>query len=62
VQAAEAKQSQARPPNRWPGGLSSEGLVKEPRGKSRREVKEALVKAHKEGLVKIVSDEGAIDR
>jgi DNA-binding transcriptional regulator LsrR (DeoR family) len=37
-------------------------LVKEPRGKSRKEVRKALEDAHSQGLVKIVSDDGAIDR
>ena len=61
-QMVDAKVYQARPAHRWPAGLTTEGLVKEPRGKSRREVKNALANAQAQNLVKIVGDEGTLSR
>jgi hypothetical protein len=62
LQMADPKVYQARTASRWPGGLTSEGLVKEPRGKSRREVKNALQAAQTQQLVTIVGDEGSLSR
>jgi hypothetical protein len=63
VTEGEVKSPLARASGRWSGaGSGVEGVVKEPRGKSRREVKNALSEAQKQMLIKIVSDEGQLSR